>query len=200
MEKWLNSISGPWLYVVAGVLTFAETGTLFFLVPGEVGLFVAGAAAGAGHLNVVLMAVIACVAAVAGDATGFWIGKRWGRRVQTTWLGTKLGPDNWTRAERLIVERRGMIILVGRWIGFLRAIMPASAGMAGMSYRRFLPWDIAGAISWATLCVVGGYELGDNWKRLASVVGKVGWGLAVLAAMVVAIVVLRRRRVQRSTT
>lgn len=195
IEEAIESVSGPWLYVVAALLTFAETGTLFFLVPGEIGLFVAGAAAGAGDLNLVAMVVIACVAAVLGDATGFWLGRRFGPRLQSSKLGSRIGQRNWDRALHLIQQRRGLIVLLGRWVGFLRAIMPATAGMSGMSYRSFLPWDLAGCISWATVCVVGGYLLGENWTDLAQSIGVVGWVLA--GAAVVALVVLKVRAKRR---
>ena len=171
---WIESFSGPWLYVVVVVLTFAETGTMFFLIPGEVGLLVAGAAAGAGKLSLPLMIVLACGAAIAGDATGFAIGHRFGPRLPTTRLGRRLKPEVWQRAETMVRRRRGLIVLVGRWIGFLRAVMPATAGLSGMTYREFLPWDLAGAISWATICVVGGYKLGSNWTTLADNLGRVG--------------------------
>jgi membrane-associated protein len=195
IEEAIESISGPWLYVVAALLTFAETGTLFFLVPGEIGLFIAGAAAGAGDLNLPLMVVIACTAAIAGDATGFWLGRRYGARLQTSKLGSKIGQRNWDRALHLVQERRGLIVLFGRRVGFLRAIMPATAGMSGMSYRSFLPWDLAGCISWATVCVVGGYLLGENWTELARSIGILGWALA--AAAVVALVAYKVRSKRR---
>jgi membrane protein DedA with SNARE-associated domain len=181
VARWLNHLSGPWLYAVVVVLTFAETGTLLFLVPGEIGLLVAGAAAGVGKLNLFAMVVLACMAALLGDATGFAIGRRFGPRLRDTWLGRKLGADSWHRADDLVRRRRGLIVLVGRWIGFLRAVMPATAGMTGMRYRReFLPWDIAGAVSWASICVIGGYKLGDNWESLAHKFGTVGLALAAV--------------------
>jgi undecaprenyl-diphosphatase len=196
VDNAIASVSGPWLYAVAGSLTFAETGTLFFLVPGEIGLLVAGAAAGAGNLNLPLMIVIANLAALAGDAVGFTIGRRFGPRLQRSWLGRKIGADHWRRAEDLIRRRRGPIVLVGRWIGFLRAIMPATAGMSGMSYRSFLPWDVAGCVTWATLCVVGGYLLGDNWHALATGIGQAGWVIAVVAIVAIGLHWLRKRRLR----
>ena len=194
--RWIGSLSGPWLYVVVVVLTFAETGSMIFLVPGEVGLLVAGAAAGAGKLNLALMVVLACGAAIAGDAAGFAIGHRFGPRLPHTRQGRKLNPDVWERAEQLVRRRRGPIVLVGRWIGFLRAIMPATAGFSGMRYREFLPWDLAGAISWATICVVGGYKLGSNWTTLADNLGKVGVVLGVAVGVAALVWAVRRRASQ----
>ena len=200
--RFIERFSGPWLYVVAFVLTFAETGTLFFLVPGEIGLFVTGAAAGAGSLNIYLLVVLACVAALLGDATGFYIGDRFGHRLQHSWLGRKLGEDNWLRSQDLVRRRKGPVILIGRWIGFLRAIMPATAGMSEMSYREFLKWDLFGAISWATVCSVGGYKLGANWQTLADQLTRYGTYLAAISVVAVAgfLLIRRMRRSERDAT
>ena len=193
--RFIERFTGPWLYVVAFVLTFAETGTLFFLVPGEIGLFVTGAAAGAGSLNIYILVVVACLAAVLGDATGFYIGDRFGHRLQRSWVGRKLGENNWVRAQDLIRRRKGPVILIGRWIGFLRAIMPATAGMSEMTYREFLRWDVFGAISWATVCSVGGYKLGANWQDLADTLTRYGTYIAaVCAVLVVAYMVVLKVR------
>jgi undecaprenyl-diphosphatase len=197
----IGAATGPGLYALAALLTFAETGTMFFLIPGEIGLFIAGAAAAAGDLNLVAMVALAIVAALLGDATGFFIGRRFGHRLKGSWIGRRIGEHQWHRAEQLIKRRRGLIVLVGRWLGFLRAIMPASAGMSGMSYRSFLLWDVLGCVSWASLCVVGGYLLGDNWGSLADWTGKAGWLLLLI--VVAALVVHRvraRHRERRNTT
>ncbi len=193
--RFIERFTGPWLYVVAFVLTFAETGTLFFLVPGEIGLFVTGAAAGAGNLNIYVLVVVACLAALFGDATGFYIGDRFGHRLQHSWVGRKLGAANWVRAQDLIRRRKGPMIFIGRWIGFLRAIMPATAGMSEMTYREFLRWDLFGAISWATVCSVGGYKLGANWQDLADQLTRYGtYAGAACAALIVAYITVRRVR------
>lgn len=185
LDTWVKNVSGPWLYVVTFLLTFAETGTMLFFIPGELTLIVAGVAAGAGGLNVVLLVAIACIAAVFGDGVGFWIGRRYGRKLQTSRLGRKMAPETWSRAEDLIRRRRGVIVLVGRWVGLLRSIMPATAGLSGMRYRReFLLWDIPGAVSWAAGCVILGYFLGDN---AGAIVHRIGWiiaGGALLAGLV----------------
>ena len=194
--RFIERFSGPWLYVVAFVLTFAETGTLFFLIPGEIGLFVTGAAAGAGNLNIYVLVVVACAAALLGDATGFYIGDRFGPRLQHSWLGRKLGESNWTRAQDLVRRRKGPVILIGRWIGFLRAVMPATVGMSEMPYREFLKWDLFGAVSWATVCAIGGYKLGANWQSLADKLTRYGAyvGAACAVAIVGFVIVKRVRR------
>ncbi len=189
----INRFTGPWLYVVTFVITFAETGTMFFLIPGEIALLVAGAAAGAGDLNVGLLLVVACAAALLGDFTGFHLGDRFGPRLQRSWLGRKLGEDNWHKAQSMVQRRPWLVIIVGRWIGFLRAIMPASVGMSEMPYRKFLVWDAIGAISWASVCVIGGYKLGSNWESLANNIGKASIALLAVVAAFIGLWLLKKK-------
>ena len=187
LKDWVQGIEGPWLYVAVFALAFAETGTLLFFVPGEVTLIIAGITAGLsdGGVNVWLMLIVGCVAAILGDAVGFVIGRRYGERVKVSRLGRKLGAENWERAEALIRRRRGLIVLIGRWLGFLRAIMPATAGMAGLNYKKdFLPYDLVGAISWASLCVLGGYKLGDRAEVIVKYIGWVAIAVVVGGAAV----------------
>ena len=186
IREWVEGISGPWLYVVVFLLAFAETGTLLYFVPGEFTLIFAGIAAGlsSGGVNVWVMMAVGISAAIIGDAVGFLIGARYGERVKASALGQKLGAENWAKAEALIRRRKGLIVLIGRWLGFLRAIMPATAGMAGMNYKKeFLPYDIVGAVSWAGLCVYGGYKLGDRAETIIKYIGWVAAGVVVVGVI-----------------
>jgi membrane-associated protein len=189
LRSYLGGVSGPWLYAITFVMTFAETGTLLFFIPGEFTLLLAGAAAGAGDANIVILIVVGIVAAVLGDFTGFHLGLRYGTRIRTSKLGSRIKPQSWERAQTLIL---------GRWIGFLRAIMPASAGMSGMPYRTFLPWDLAGAVTWATVCLVIGYQVGDKIDKVEQWIGRGGY--LVVGVLVVGYIAnhVRQRRVQRS--
>lgn len=193
IRNWVEGISGPWLYVIVFLLAFAETGTLLFFVPGEFTLIFAGVAAGlsSGGVNVWVMMAVGISAAILGDAVGFLIGVHYGERVKASTLGRKLGAENWAKADLLIRRRKGLVVLVGRWLGFLRAIMPATAGMSGMSYKKdFLPYDVVGAISWAGLCVYGGYKLGN---RAESIVKYIGW-VAAAGAFVALVVFLAKKK------
>jgi len=189
VTDFLEKLSGPWLYLAVALLTYLETASMLFFIPGEITLILAGIAASGGGgenagVNIVALLVIACVAAVLGDATGFWLGKRYGRRLRTSRLGRKLGEENWERTEELIRRRRGLVVLVGRWVGLLRAVMPATAGMTGMNYKRdFLPFDIVGAVSWASLCVYGGYKLGERAETIVHQIGWVAAGVAVVGSL-----------------
>jgi membrane-associated protein len=184
LQAWLNGVSGPWLYVLTFIITFAETGTLLFFIPGEFTLLLAGAAAGAGNASLPVLIVVGITAALCGDFAGFHLGARYGALIRESRLGRRIKPESWDRAQGLVQRRKGLVVLFGRWIGFLRAIMPASAGMSGMAYRTFLPWDVAGAVSWAATCVFIGYQVGDNIDRVESWITRGGY--VVIAVLVVA--------------
>ena len=69
-------------------------------------------------------------------------------------------------------------------VGFLRAVMPATAGMSGMNYKReFLPFDLVGAVSWASLCVYGGYKLGERAETIVHQIGWVAGGAVVVGGL-----------------
>ncbi len=198
LRSFLEGVSGPWLYVITFVMTFAETGTLLFFIPGEFTLLLAGAAAGAGDANVVVLMVVGIVAAIVGDFTGFHLGKRYGARIRVSKLGSRIKPASWDKAQSLIHRRKGLVVLFGRWIGFLRAIMPASAGMSGMEYKTFLPWDIAGAVSWAAVCMYIGYQVGDKIDKVEQWIGRGGY--FVVGVLVIAYIAnhVRQRRSENS--
>jgi membrane-associated protein len=200
IQNWVRGFSGPWLYIITFVLAFAETGTLLFFVPGEFTLIFAGVTAGLskGSVNVWIMVIVGCSAAILGDFVGFHIGKKYGDRLKGSKLGSKLGAENWAKAEDLIRRRKGLIVLIGRWLGFLRAIMPATAGMTGMDYKRdFVLFDVLGAVSWATVCVLGGWKLGE---RAEDVVKYIGWVVGGAVLLGIAYFLIKRKRAVKLPT
>jgi membrane protein DedA with SNARE-associated domain len=184
----IASLGVPLLYVLVAGLAFGETAVLAGLVvPGEVGLVVAGAAVrGQGSFWLTVAAGLA--GALAGDSTGFLLGRRFGRPLicRWDWVRHRLEPKI-ERAEEYFQERGGLAILFGRWIGAVRAVIALVAGMSGMPYRRFLPWDVAGAASWVLVITSLGYVFGqqvartvDRYALVLSVVavgGLAGWWL-----------------------
>lgn len=149
---------GPWTYLVVGVLAFLETGAFVgLLVPGETTILIGGVVAGQGEISIVLLIAIVWAAAVAGDCVSFVVGRRLGRgflerhgpRVQIT-------PQRLAQVEAFFERHGGKAILLGRFVGVVRAVAPFIAGSGGMRFRRFLPYDVLGAGLWAaTFCLLG---------------------------------------------
>jgi membrane protein DedA with SNARE-associated domain/membrane-associated phospholipid phosphatase len=186
---------GDWAYLLIALIALSETAAfLGFIAPGEFTVILGGVLAGEGSLSIQLLIGIVWAAAVAGDSIGFYLGRHYGRS-----FALRFGPKVRLSEERLMqVEayfRRhgGKTIFFGRWVGFVRPLMPFTAGTSGMPYSRFLPYDVLSAGSWsATLCLLG-YVFWRNFSTLTSIAGKGALGLGIVVALVVAVVVAFRR-------
>jgi membrane protein DedA with SNARE-associated domain len=121
-------------------------------VPGETVLIAGAVYAGAGRLNIVAIGVIAVVAAISGDNIGYVIG-RWGGRALLARYGRDVlltGP-RLDRAERFFTRHGGKVVVIARFLDFLRQANGIIAGMTGMPWRRFLACNALGAALWAGL-------------------------------------------------
>ena len=166
MNHVINQLSGlasPWLYVTVGILAALESAVLAGLIlPGETALIVGGIAASQGHVNLWVMVGVAVAAAIAGDSIGYEMGRRLGPQIRVSRVGRWIGEDRWERAEHSLKRRGGPAVLIGRWVGILRAVVPGVAGISGMAYGRFLMWNVIGALLWAPAVVGGGYLAGNS--------------------------------------
>jgi membrane protein DedA with SNARE-associated domain/membrane-associated phospholipid phosphatase len=185
---------GSWTYLLVGAAAFFETGAFIGLIaPGETVMLVGGLIAGQGQVNVITLIAIAWVCAVAGDVTSLFLGRRLGR----TFL-VKHGPRFHITEDRLrLVEgffdrHGGKAILVGRFVGLVRAIAPFLAGSSGLSLRRFLPYDVIGAGLWVTSFILLGYIFWASFDKVLAIAQKGALALATLIVLVVAVVVAYR--------
>lgn len=183
------------LHAATAGLAFGETAIfLDFIVPGEVGMVVAGAAAERTGAPLVTMILAAALGATLGDTVSYGIGRRWGRPLlcRYAFVGDRMAPRI-DRAEGWFEARGGAAVFFGRFVGALRAVVPLAAGIGRMPYRRFLPWNVAASLVWGGLTVTLGYVVGD---QIASVVDRAGWVISgvVLAGALAWFVLSRARR------
>jgi membrane protein DedA with SNARE-associated domain len=162
-------------------------------VPGETTLVGAALYAGTTHeLNIVLLVTVAAAAAIVGDNIGFWVGReiglpmleRYGRYVGMTPPRIKLG-------QYLFRLHGGKVVFFGRFVAVLRALAALLAGANRMAWPRFLAFNAAGAVVWASAYGFGAYFLGDVIKRLAAPVG-IGLGAVALVLIVAGAIFLKR--------
>lgn len=164
---------GPWTYLVVGLLAFLETGAFVgLLVPGETALLIGGAVAGQGVINVYLLIAIAWAMAFLGDSTSFWLGHRLGRDFILK-HGPKFGITHhrYEQVEEYFAKHGGKTVLIGRFIGLVRALSPFVAGSSGMKYRAFAPYSILGSGLQITLHVLAGYFFARSIEAAAEYVG-----------------------------
>lgn len=186
---------GRWTYLLVAAMAYAETGAfLGFVAPGEVTVLVGGLVAGQGKINVILLLAIVWSCAVAGDMTSFWLGRRLGREFLV-----KHGPrvriteERLAQVETFFQRRGGATILVGRFLGLVRPIAPFLAGSTGMTFRRFVPYDVIAAGAWSTTFVMLGYVFWHSFDRVVEIAHKGAFALGGTAAVVAAVVVSYRQ-------
>jgi len=185
---------GNWIYALLFLIVFCETGLVFTpFLPGDSLLFVAGTLAGAGALNVHLLVVLLVVAAVAGDSLNFSIGRWLGPRVfrmEDSWF---LNRAHLERANAFYHRHGGKTIVIARFVPIVRTYAPFVAGVGAMDYRRFLGFNVGGALLWVVLLCYAGYLFG-NIAWVKTNITKVILGIIVLSLVPVALEVVRARR------
>jgi membrane protein DedA with SNARE-associated domain/membrane-associated phospholipid phosphatase len=197
---------GPWTYLLVGVLAFLETGAFVGLIaPGETTVIVGGVIAGQGEISLSVLIAVTWACAVAGDLASYTVGRRLGR----AWLlrhgeRLKITEDRVEQVERFFEKRGGATILIGRFIGFVRALAPFIAGTSRMPLRRFLPYDVLGAGAWAATFATLGYVFWHSFDRLTTYVSRGLFAFSTVVVVVAALVALvqlrrdpeKRRRVR----
>jgi membrane-associated protein len=153
---------GPWIYALLFVVIFAETGLVVFpFLPGDSILFIAGTIAATASLNVHLLVGLLVLAAILGDsvnyAVGHYIGPKVYDRPDSRWF-----KQAHLRQTQAFYDRfGGVTIIIGRFIPIIRTFAPFLAGVAGMTYRRFLSYNVIGGVLWIGLLVYAGYLFGN---------------------------------------
>ena len=156
---------GLFVYVGLFFIVFAETGlALGFFLPGDSLLVVAGLVAATGKLNVALLIGLLFVAAVVGDAVGYYTGARLGPRLFKKKKSLLFRPSHLQKAHAFYEKYGGKTIVIARFVPIVRTFAPIVAGAAEMPYRRFVLFNVAGGLLWVTTMVLGGYFLGSVLK------------------------------------
>jgi membrane protein DedA with SNARE-associated domain/membrane-associated phospholipid phosphatase len=187
---------GAWTYVLVGVMAFLETGAFVGLVaPGETVVIAGGVIAGQGQISLIPLIGLVWVCAVLGDTTSFYIGRRLGRRfLERHGPRVKITHERLEQVEGYFDRHGGKTILIGRFIGLVRALAPFIAGASGLAYRRFIPYSVVGTGLWSTVFCVLGYVFWRSFDKVAHVAGQAILGFGVTVGVIVGIVVAYRRR------
>lgn len=166
-------------------------------LPGETILIAAATFAGATHdLDIGLVVVAAAIGAIVGDTIGFFIGReiglrllhRHGPRFGLTEPRLKLG-------QYLFLRHGGKVVFFGRFVAVLRTLAALLAGANRMFWPRFLVFNAAGGILWATVFGFGAYLFGAAIDRYAGPVGSVLLVIAIVSALVGFVLVRRHEQV-----
>src|SRR3954451_5835835 len=187
---------GPWTYAVVGLAAFLETAAFVGLVaPGETIVIAAGVIAGQGEISLIPLIGLVWGCAVLGDTTSFYIGRRLGRSfLEKHGPRVKITHERLEQVDGYFERHGGKTILIGRFIGLVRALAPFIAGSSGLAFRRFIPYSVVGCGAWSTLFCVLGYIFWRSFDRVQHLVGQALFGFAVTVAVIVGAVTAYRRR------
>jgi membrane-associated protein len=190
---------GVWIYAILFGVVFAETGLVVTpFLPGDSLLFAGGALAATGALDPWVLTAVVAVAAIAGDAVNYAIGRSAGvrmihlARVDPRW-GRWINPVYIERAHAFFEKHGGQAIVLGRFMPIVRTFVPFVAGVAEMSYPAFALFNVVGALIWVGVCVGAGYIFGnvpivkDNFSLVA-----IGIVLVSILPMVIEFIKYRR--------
>lgn len=194
--EWLFAHYGTLVYLILFLVIFVETGLVIMpFLPGDSLLFTAGLFARLGYLNIAYLFLLLFAAAVIGDNTNYWVGRKIGLRV----LQVKLRGKNLVKQEYLdkthsFYETYGTkTIIMARFVPIVRTFAPFVAGIAEMNYKKFLSFDLLGGVLWIGSLLFAGYFLGEiPWIRKN--IELVALGIIFISVLPILIEVLKAKR------
>lgn len=193
--EWLFKNYSDVVYIILFLVIFIETGLVIMpFLPGDSLLFTAGLFARLGYLNLSYLLLLLFAAAVLGDNTNYWIGRKIGlRALQIKIRGKKVIKDDYLAKTHSFFDKYGpKTIILARFVPIVRTFAPFVAGIAEMNYKKFLSFDILGGIIWIGTLTLAGYFLGEiPWIR--ENIEKVALGIVCLSTFPIAIEILKAK-------
>jgi membrane-associated protein len=186
---------GPWVYALLFVIVFCETGLVVTpFLPGDSLLFVTGALAAAGGMDIAAVMTVLVSAALCGDNVNYWIGRWIGPRVFTYRESRWFNPKHLERTHAFYERHGGKTIIIARFVPIVRTYVPFVAGVGTMPYFRFLSFSVVGALAWVLSLCTAGYFFG-NLPVVRNNLTLVILGIVLLSISPGIVAWLRHRRV-----
>ena len=185
---------GPWIYAILFVIIFSETGFVVTpFLPGDSLLFVAGAIAALGGMNIGILIAVLTAAAVLGNMLNYQIGRYFGPKV-FHWENSRFFNKAALEKTHAFYEKHGgKTLIISRFLPLFRTFAPFVAGIGAMTYARFSMFNLVGAVSWIGSLTLAGYWFGNlPWvqKNLTLVIV----GIIVISLVPVFVGWLQHRR------
>ncbi len=166
---WLFSNYGMAIYVVLFMIIFIETGVVAMpFLPGDSLLFTAGLFCKSGHMDIFILLPLLFIAAVIGDNSNYWIGRKIGFSVFTYKIrGRQLVKKEYLNQTEHFFQKNGTkAIIMARFVPLVRTFAPFAAGVGKMNYKTFFMFDVLGGFLWVFSLTIAGYLLGEiTWIR-----------------------------------
>lgn len=165
LDEHLATLVGAYGALTYGILffiLFAETGLVATpFLPGDSLLFVAGAIAALGSLNIGFLVVLLILAAIAGDTVNYWIGHFFGKKIVNNPRIPFINQKHIDKTEQFYKKYGGKTIILARFVPIVRTFAPFVAGIGAMDYEKFLTYNVVGGVVWVGLFTLAGYFFGN---------------------------------------
>jgi len=159
---WLIQNYENWIYLILFLIIFCETGLVIMpFLPGDSLLFVSGAIAANGVMDVQFLVILLMLAAFSGDNTNYWIGRYLGPRIFNRTDSRLLNRKHLERTNRFYKKHGGKTIIFARFLPIIRTFAPFVAGIGRMFYTRFMTYSAFGSFFWINFFIFGGYFFGN---------------------------------------
>jgi len=189
-----QGITGWWGYLLLAAVVFAETGLLVGLfLPGDSLLFTVGVVAGAGQLDIVQICVLLVVASVAGDQSGYYLGRRTGPRIFSRADSRFFQQEYVKRTQHFYATYGGKTLIYAKFVPIVRTFAPFMAGVGYMRYSRFVSFNVFGGLGWVLSMTLAGYYLGSV-PLIRTNFEKVVLGIVFISVLPLAFQYLKARR------
>ena len=154
---------GVWIYGLLFLIVFCETGLVFTpFLPGDSLLFATGAIAGTtGKINPVIAGAVVFIAAVLGDTVNYCVGRFAGIKLSAR-FPRFVKPEYLAKTHGFFDRYGAKTIVIARFVPFVRTFAPFVAGIGQMAYRRFMMFNVIGAVTWVLLLIPAGYYFGQT--------------------------------------
>ena len=166
---WLFSNYGTAIYVILFMIIFIETGIVAMpFLPGDSLLFTAGLFCKSGHMDLLILLPLLFIAAVVGDNSNYWIGRKIGLSVFSYKIkGRQIVKKEYLDQTEQFFEKNGTkAIIMARFVPLVRTFAPFAAGVGKMNYKTFVSFDILGGFLWVFSLTIAGYLLGEiTWIK-----------------------------------
>lgn len=196
--EWLFLNYSDAVYIILFLVIFIETGLVIMpFLPGDSLLFTAGLFARLGYLNISYLLLLLFAAAVLGDNTNYWIGRKIGlKALQIKIRGKKIVKEEYLTKTHSFFDKYGpKTIILARFVPIVRTFAPFVAGIAEMNYKKFLSFDVLGGVIWIGSLTLAGYFLGEiPWIR--NNIEKVALGIIFISILPVIIEVLKAKMIK----
>jgi membrane-associated protein len=187
--------------IIAGAVLMERSIFVGLIIPGDVILALGGVYAAQSKLSLVTVIVIGAIAAITGESIGYWLGRRFGRRLIVRIPLVRRLAHRLDASEVYFRRHGGKTVAIGRYATAAGAFVPFSAGVGRMPYGRFLAFDVPAVLVWATAITMFGYAFGRNLAFIDRTLSRFGYTmLGLLAGFLLGTILYRRIRARRSSS